>query len=193
MIQLESQNSYSKRDWFIYFIFIPGVFTLLLSGLILQFLGYNVTGKMVNWLKQIPGINQTFSTSADKGGGETGKSDTVQQLQQKISDLNGQITALQKVRDDLLKSQAQKDAQIAQLQNQIFTLQKQLDQQKASANKVNNQAAVYEQMSPAKAAALLQAMPISQAKTIFTRLPSDTQAAILEKMSPQLANQLMSP
>jgi flagellar motility protein MotE (MotC chaperone) len=187
------ESSYSKAEWILYIIILPIIFTLILSCLILQLLGYNLFGKVTGYFKQIPAIKNAVSTTNDADSGAQQGSSEVRQLEKRMNELNQQVSELQKLRDSLLQSQEQKDALISQLRNQIFTLQKQLDDKKAEEDKQKADAALYEDMSPGKAAAILEAMPNDQARNILNHLSTDAKAAILEKMDPKKVPHLVSP
>ncbi|GIM47803.1 hypothetical protein DNHGIG_33520 [Collibacillus ludicampi] len=187
---MAKENSYSKTEWILYIIILPFIFTIILAFLILQFIGYNIADKVTGYFKQIPVVKNAVSSTKDANSGT--QSSEVRQLEKQMNELNLQVSELQKLRDSLLKSQEQKDALISQLRNQIFTLQKQLDDKKAEEDKQKADAALYEDMSPGKAAAILEAMPNEQARNILNHLSTDAKAAILEKMDPKKVLQLVS-
>jgi flagellar motility protein MotE (MotC chaperone) len=186
------ENSYSKTEWILYIIILPFIFTIILTFFILQFIGYNIADKVTGYFKQIPVVKNAVSSTKDASSGTQKDSSEVRQLEKQMNELNLQVSELQKLRDSLLKSQEQKDALISQLRNQIFTLQKQLDDKKAEEDKQKADAALYEDMSPGKAAAILEAMPNEQARNILNHLSTDAKAAILEKMDPKKVPQLVS-
>jgi flagellar protein FlbB len=188
-----TERSYSKKEWVLYILVLPLFFTMILSFFILQWIGYNVTDRVTGLFRQIPVVKNVLPSSFSTDTGTPKETAEVRQLQKQVADLTAQINELQRQRDSLLQSQDQKDALISQLRNQIFTLQKQLDDRRTGEAQQKETAAIYEDMSPGKAAAILEAMPVDQARNIFAHLSTDAKASILEKMDPAKVSQFVTP
>jgi flagellar motility protein MotE (MotC chaperone) len=60
------------------------------------------------------------------------------------------------------------------------------------ADPIQDQADIYTQMSAEKAAKILSNLPVTNIKKILSKMTSDQEASILEKMDPVLAGKILS-
>ncbi|MFD2171356.1 MotE family protein [Tumebacillus lipolyticus] len=184
---MEAEHRYSKVEWLFYIIILPLLLTALLSGIILQFLGVDVTGKIASAAREIPVISSLLPA-------EEGEADPQEQEatanKAKIQELQDQITALENEKQQADSDMKKKDGEIAALKKQIAELDK-----KGSVGQkdpLQTQADVYANMSPAKAALVLSQLSVTEAKQFLSKMSSKAQAAILEKMEPAIAAKMMS-
>jgi flagellar motility protein MotE (MotC chaperone) len=200
-------HRYGKLEWLFYIVILPLLFTALLSGIILQFLGFDITGKITSAAKQLPGVNYFFPDDpktqvATADGSEPTAS--VQSLQDKLQSTE---SANKQLQDDLKK----KNSEIDQLKKQIDTYKKKASadasgsqsngaspnagaaasEESAKPDPVKQQAQVYAEMSAAKAAAILDQLSATEARRVLEKMTKDQQAAILEKMEPAKAALIM--
>ena len=191
---MEETHRYGKLEWFFYIVVLPLLFTALLSGIILQFLGFDVTGKAANAARHVPGVSKLLPE--DKQAVAEPSAESVQQnLEQQKQEAEDKAAALadakQQLEDDLVK----KNAEIDKLKQQMEDEKKQEEEGEEATpppDPIKELAKVYSQMSPSKAAAIMTNLSVTEAKQIFAKMTSAQRAAILEKMEPAIASKILS-
>lgn len=190
-------HRYGKLEWLFYIVVLPLLFTALLSGIILQFLGVDVTGKIASGAKQIPGVSYLFPSE------EQAMPVTAEAEEQQKQELNDQMQALESENKQLEEDLTKKNAEIDRLKKQVDSLKKAKEGDTgagASATSVEpktvdpltEQANVYAEMSSSKAAAIMVELSASEAKRILDKMNSEQKASILEKMEPAIAAQILA-
>lgn len=187
MEETHEARKYSKFEWFFYLIFIPLLFTAVLSGIILQFFGYNVTGKLMTAARHTPVVKNWVPADA---------SAVVQQsinasIQKQLDDVNNQLLKEKSKETALQSDNLAKTSMISSLKAQIDALQQQINNKQSYADVIAAQVKAFSQMDPEKAATLISALPDDQAKKILVGMKSDAEAAVLEKMDPERASELL--
>jgi len=196
---MEETQRYGKFEWVFYIVILPLLFTALLSGIILQFLGFDITGKIASAAREIPVVNSLFpEEEGAKDGNQTAAPDTNQQLQE----TQDKAQALEKTKTQLENDLIKKNAEIEKLKKQNEAMKKEeatknatgsgSTQEQAQVDPLLQKAKVYVEMSPAKAAAIMSQLPVTEVKQILTKMSADQQAAILEKMEPAIASKVLS-
>ena len=190
---MEETHRYGKLEWFFYIVVLPLLFTALLSGIILQFLGFDITGKVANAAKHVPGVSKLLpqdEQAADSAA--SAQPDPVRQKQEAEDKAKALESSKKQLEDDLVK----KNAEIDKLKQQVEAeKKKQADGEEEAApppDPVKDMAKVYAQMSPAKAAAIMSNLSVTEAKEILSKMTSSQKAAILEKMEPLIASKILS-
>ncbi|MBL0388913.1 hypothetical protein JJB07_20155 [Tumebacillus sp. ITR2] len=193
----ESEHRYSGMEWTFYIVILPMLFTALLVGIILQFLGWDITGKIGHAARAIPGVSKILPAEPQEtaANGET-QADPAKQLQ----DAQDQIKSLEDTKKQLESDMVKKDSEITNLKKQIDDLKKKPDAKKdgsttgtaSTTDPFVQQAQVYAQMSPTKAAAVMSQLSVTEVKHIFSKMTNEQQAAILEKMDPAIASKILS-
>ena len=190
---MEETHRYGKLEWIFYIVVLPLLFTALLSGIILQFLGFDITGKVANAAKHVPGVSKLLPQDQQATADSTpSQPDPVQQKQEAEDKAKALESAKKQLEDDLVK----KNAEIDQLKKQAEAdKKKQAAEEEEAApppDPVKDMAKVYAQMSPAKAAAIMSNLSVTEAKEILSKMSSSQKAAILEKMEPLIASKILS-
>lgn len=175
------QKEHGKLKVFFYICF-PILFIAIFGAFILNFLGIPVGKTLQDWGNKLPVINYIIPDSAPKqainvDGTNNWKQKYLQDEQllkeqdQKIAELNKELNSNQKGDQNLKKS--------------IIALQKQLDtkQTQKYQDQMNKIAGIYGNMSPSKAAAILESMPLGDASTTVSLLNQDQQSSILGSMN----------
>ncbi|NEU29371.1 MotE family protein [bacterium LRH843] len=178
------EKSYNKLQWFFLVIFIPIVFTVILSGVIVSLLGINVLDKAKEIGGSLPIVSSYLSDEPENLDGEQ-----VPLLEQKIAE---QQAELDKLHDEMKR----KDEEILQLERKQLQLEEsQVVQKELAARKkkeLGEIAKTYETMSPKNAAAILAALPIDEAFMHLEQVSIEVRANILAKMESKKAADLMS-
>lgn len=187
----QEAHRYGKLEWILYIVVLPLLFTALLSGIILQFLGVDVTGKIVSAARAVPVVNQVLPQEEQPANAPTLEQEQAKQLQE----LQDKTQALEKTKAQLEEDLVKKNAEIEKLNKQLEDLKKKEKEETAKQpvkDPVKERAQVYAEMSPAKAAAIISQLSVTEAKQLLSKMSSDQQAAILEKMEPAIAARMMS-
>jgi flagellar motility protein MotE (MotC chaperone) len=191
----EETHRYGKMEWVFYIIILPLLFTALLSGVILQFLGFDITGKIASAFKTVTGQHTAQTTTAKPKPGDPAK---------QLQDAQDKVKTLEKTKQQLEDDLAKKNSELSSLQKQASS-PKSTDPQTAGSSSgttaaptppsdpLQDQADIYVQMSTTKAAAILGNLPVTKAKQILSKMTNDQEASILEKMDPVVASKILSP
>lgn len=182
------ERTYGKMEWFFYIIILPLLFTGLISGIVLQFMGYDVTGKLMSVARHTPVISSIVPPD------EQTKQELseVRKLQSQLDEAQKALTQVQQSASTSKQDLSAKEAELNKLKEQMKQSNQQSSDQQTADEYWKKQAKVYSQMSPKNAAGLLSALPMNQAKAILDRLGVDDKASILEKMDPKTAALLQS-
>lgn len=194
----EVEKTYGKLEWFLYMIFLPLMFTVILTAILLQFLGYNVKGELLKWGNSIPYVEKVIPGSnpkpkpADSAGEKA--SQKSEEDQKKITELNQK---LEQERDKLAKLEAEakaKDVEIEKLKRETERMRQQIEAAKKEQdeNPKREVAQLYTSMSPSKAAPIMAEMPMNEAVKILKLLKQNERSAILAKLEPKMAAEITS-
>lgn len=189
MAQVETEKSgYSGFERFLYLFFIPVVFTVILTVVLLNMFGYNVMDSVLRAANKVPLLEYVVPDPKEKPANPNDGADAVavnnQEELNKIADLE------QELEQELLNSQS-KSKLLEQLNEQIAALSAEIEEAKEA--KVQNiedlrsLAKVYSEMSPSKAAPVLSQMGTNDRMLIMSQMKPADQKRILEKMDPAVA------
>ncbi|MEH7253876.1 hypothetical protein V7111_17270 [Neobacillus niacini] len=177
------ENHRGKLASFFYVGVIPLIVTILLVGTALNFMGVPVWKTFQDWGNNLPVISKIIPgngpTPALAEGSEDSdywkqqflKSDEkLKEKDRKIEELNNQLSSNQEGLDELKKSNQE--------------LQFQLESQKTEGTKkqLEQVAAIYENISPSKAALMLVNMPLEEATFTLLQLDQKLQSSIIGSM-----------
>ncbi|BCJ85263.1 magnesium transporter MgtE N-terminal domain-containing protein [Effusibacillus dendaii] len=179
----QTERNYGKMEWLFYMIILPLLFTSVMVGLVLQLMGYNVTGKLLTVARHTPGLSAIIPPD------EATKQEQsqVSKLQKMLEDVK-QALGMSQQTNDLLKADLDtKNSELAKLQQQAADKLKADQQLQQNMAQWKQQAKMYSNMSPQNAASILSQMPVADAKNILSVMNADAKASILEKMDPQKA------
>lgn len=203
---MEAENHrYSGFEFVLYIIILPLLFTALLSGIILQFFGFDVTGKIADAARAVPVVGEWLP-----------EEDPDKDLtpEEKLAKAKGQVETLEAGKTQMQEELAKKDAEIERLNKQIEEMKekkkKEAEKAEADANTaavgtgevaeeekqpedpVEVQAKVFAEMSASKAALVMSKLSVTEAKLILAKMTFEEQAAILQNMKPEIAGQIVS-
>lgn len=195
-----TENKYGKLEWFLYMILLPIMFTVILTAILLQFLGYNIKGELFKWGNSIPYVEKVIPGSNPKPLPEaSAKSKATEQVEASKKQINELTQKLKQGEEQLRKADAEvkaKDDQIVEMQIQMGQLRRQLEETKKTqgdkATPDQQVAQLYKSMSPSKAAPILAAMPMNEVVTIIKAMKQDERSAILAKLDPTIAANITS-
>jgi flagellar motility protein MotE (MotC chaperone) len=186
----EIEKPYSKLQWLFYIIIVPTIFTLLLVGIILTFLGVNVvdsvlsTGQKVPVLSSIlPEPKEPINQDLDDQAAEP----SLQEAEERASQFEQDIGRLE-------NELAQKTEEVETLTEQMEQLKKEMQDKRLSEverlNKLRELAQIYVGMSTSKSAAIIENLSLHEAALIINEMASKDQSAIMTKLTPTYAAKL---
>lgn len=189
MEEIAEERSYSRLEWFFYIIFIPLLFTLVLSAIIAQMFGYNVVGVLAKELNQIPVIEKLIPDAAidrppsEKEETKTDKKDVT------VADLKTQLAVKEREVNELKKKAKLEEQKAKQLQQgDAKASQEQMNEEKQK--QIKNLAKVYTTMSAGKAAPIMEKMSPEEAGQLLLVMKPEERSAIMAKMDPKTAADL---
>lgn len=199
-MESEVEKTHGKLEWFLYMIMLPVMFTVILTAILLQFLGYNIKGELFKWGNSIPYVEKVIPGSNPKPLAEASAPPKVTDEIEASRKQNHELTQkLKQEQEQLRKVEAEmetKDVQIVQLQSEIGQLKRQIEEAKKAQEEKSNPdrdvAQLYTSMSPSKAAPILEAMPMNEVVKIVKVLKQDERSAILAKLNPTIAAKITS-
>ncbi len=168
---------------FFYVGVIPLIITTLLIGTALNFMGIPVWKTLQEWGNTVPVINTIIPGNEPASALANGSEDSDYWKQQylnadeklkdkdkKIKELNTQISSNKEGLEELKKS------------NQEMQLQLEAKQTEESKQQMEQVAAIYENISPSKAALMVENMPLEEAVFTLLQLEVDLQSSIIGSM-----------
>jgi flagellar motility protein MotE (MotC chaperone) len=186
----EIEKPYSKLQWLFYIIIVPTIFTLLLVGIILTFLGVNVVDSVLATGHKVPGLS---SILPEPKGSIYQESET-QSVEQSLQEAQERATQSEQEIGLLESEIAQKTEEVAKLTEQIEQLKKEMEDKRLSEeerlNKLRELAQIYEGMSTSKSAAIIENLSLQEAALILNQMTSQDQSAIMAKLTPTYAAKL---
>jgi flagellar motility protein MotE (MotC chaperone) len=193
MEEMAEERSYSKLEWFFYIIFIPLLFTLVLSAIIAQMFGYNVVGVLAKGLNTVPVIEKVIPDSAFESASDKKEEKDVDEKDIKISELEAKLAAREKQLEKVQKDMETEKKRAAQLQQQQAETKAAVEKQKADEEKqkqIKSVAKIYTSMSAGKAAPILEKMAPEEAVQLLQVMKPEERSAIIAKMDPKKAADL---
>ena len=178
------EKPYNKLQWFM-FATIPVIFTVLIVLIVLSVAGVNVFQFSKDLASKVPVISSLIEKSDEPSENDFQKE--IVNLEGEIKDKETQMTKLESIIETKDKEIQTLDIEKQRLQQEISELKAvQNDDKRAFKDLIKT----YETMSAKKAAPIISALPDEQAVKILSSVKTDTLAAILEKMEPEVASRL---
>ncbi|MEC1376165.1 MotE family protein [Heyndrickxia oleronia] len=167
----------SRFQWFLYVIFIPLLFAIVIALIVAQFAGVNVFEKAKDLSGKLPFI----SSKVEKTSGKSLKEyeDKIIDLQAEIENKDTELTQLQSKIDSQDNEKQQMLLEQKRLEDEIDELKQIQNQNKKAFQEIVQ---TYESMSPKSAAPIILSMTDPEALKILSNLKSDVLAKIMEKM-----------
>jgi flagellar motility protein MotE (MotC chaperone) len=195
MEEMAEERSYSKLEWFFYIIFIPLLFTLVLSAIIAQMFGYNVVGVLAKGLNTVPIVEKVIPDSAFESASDKKKEKDVDEKDIKISELEAKLDAKERELKKVQKAMEEEKRRAIQWQQQQAQANAAaaVEKQKADEEEqkqIKSIAKIYTSMSAGKAAPILEKMAPEEAVQLLQVMKPEERSAIIAKMDPKKAADL---
>lgn len=186
MDNVEQERGYGRLEWFFYIVLLPVLFTILLTGILLSFFGYDVIRSLQTTANQIPFIERIVPDPKPSTN-ELGVSTELAQFQKLQADYEAkqvELLALQKEYEAMKR-------QSAQLSQENEQLRKESEERRASdkerALKLQELASLYSSISPSKAAPIIENLSLQEAVLVLSEMDIESRGKILEKMDAKKA------
>ena len=180
MEEMAEERKYSKLEWFFYIIFIPLLFTLVLSAVIAQMFGYNVMGILAKELNKVPVLEKVIPDAAVDSSAPAEDGNKADEKDSKISELEIKLEAKEREIADLKRK--------AELEKQKMDQVLQQAQKHQEATKAAEKKATEEEQK--KAAPILEKMAPEEAAQLLLTMKAEERSAIMAKMDPKKAADL---
>lgn len=192
MAQMETEKSgYGGLERFLYLFFIPVVFTVILTVVLLSMFGYNVMDSVLRAANKVPLLEYVVPDPKDKPSDALNVADQTSKDPAKEDELNEKIRLLEEELEQGQLAIQSKQEQVQQLETEISDLQQlladTLTAQSEAAEEIKTLAKVYAEMTPSKAAPVLAQMGIDERMLVLGQMKPSDQKRILEKMDPAIA------
>ncbi|MDF2936757.1 MAG: hypothetical protein K0Q90_2130 [Paenibacillaceae bacterium] len=205
MMEMEAEKpTFSAFERFLYWFFIPIVFTMVLIGALLSLFDYNVKDELLKIGNKVPGLSAVLPdpksdvkavqtpVSAGAANGENAPPEAA------AAEASAQLVALQKQLEAQTAELAgstqtlkDKDQTIKDLQAKIAALEAQKASQAKSDEEyqalITETASMYAKMSPSKAAPIMQNLTLKEQVLLLSEMKTDDRVRILEKMDAKKA------
>jgi flagellar motility protein MotE (MotC chaperone) len=187
----EQEKESNKLLNFFYIFILPLLFTALLTGLLLTFMGYDIKEEVLGIGKNVPGLS---SVIPDSESAKEKSQAAVEDYEKIIKEKEAELTALEEqLKKKILKIDEQ-TTEINNLHSEITALEEAFEEKKHTDEerkaRLAELAKTYGGMSSSKAAAVFEQMTLHEAALLLNEMKDAQQSAILGKVEPALAADL---
>ncbi len=177
-------------------LMIPIIFTIVLLGVLLILFNMNIRNAALTMAQKIPVVqNWVPAPNLDPEKTKLQESkDEIKSAETKIKELKDKLSAQEAELKEVTVGKTQQDTQLKDLQGQIETLQNESILAENPEQTVDNYqkqidelAKMYGNLSPSKAAPIIQNLTLEEMVLMFESMKSDKRIAIFEKMDPKVA------
>jgi flagellar motility protein MotE (MotC chaperone) len=186
----EIEKPYSKIQWLFYIIIVPTIFTLLLVGIILTFLGVNVVDSVLSTGQKVPGLSSILPEPKEpvmQESDDQAPEPSLPEAELRASESEQEIGRLE-------NELAQKTEEVETLTEQMEQLKKDMEDERLSEEErlsnLRELAQIYVEMSTSKSAAILENLSIQESALIMNQMASKDKSAIMSKLPPTYAAKL---
>jgi flagellar motility protein MotE (MotC chaperone) len=204
MMEMEAEKpTFSAFERFLYWFFIPIVFTMVLMGALFSLFGYSAADELLKIGNKVPGLSailpdpkgEVKDVQAPAQGAATHTEGTPEAA---ATEASAQLAAMQKQLEAQTAELAGSTQSLKDKEQTIKDLQAKvaaLEAQKASAAKsdeeyqalITETASMYAKMSPSKAAPIMQNLTLKEQVLLLSEMKTDDRVRILEKMDAKKA------
>lgn len=177
-------------------LMIPIVFTIVLIGVLLVLFNMNIRNSFLKTANKIPIVqNWVPAPNLDPEQTKLQKSeDEIESAEATIKELKNKLSAQETELKQVTDGKTQQETELKSLQEQIETLQNEKNLAETPEEivdvyqkEIDDLAKMYGNMSPSKAAPIIQSLEKEEMVLVFNSMKTDKQTAIIEKMTPKIA------
>jgi flagellar motility protein MotE (MotC chaperone) len=191
MAEVEAGRSYSGMERFMFFL-TPILFTLVLLGVLLTLFNVDLRNRFLEAGNKVPFLESILPEApAAEGEAVTDAAIRETNVSEKIAELEALLASKEIEVTQLASANTQQEQTIADLQAQLEQLnqigqEKQLDDEAYQA-RITELASMFGQITPSKAAPILQSMTLEEMVLIMDAMRPEIRVAVMEKMAPARA------
>lgn len=199
-MEMEAEKpTFNAFERFLYWFFIPIVFTMVLIGALLSLFDYNIVNELLKVGNKVPGLSVVIPDPKVEGGApavkNTGSSaapaDAPEDAEAVINSLKKQLADKEAELKSADEAYQQKDQALKDLQAKLSAVQAQAKADQKSDEEyhslIRDTASMYAKMSASKAAPIMQNLTLKEQVLLLSEMKLDERVAILEKMDPKKA------
>ncbi|HUC90971.1 MAG TPA: MgtE protein [Paenibacillus sp.] len=192
MAEIEAEKTYSAVERIMFFL-TPILFTLVLLGVLLTLFNIDLRNRLLDAGNKVPLLEKVLpdAPAAELPPGEGDETIRSRNIGERISELEKLLAAKESELAALTATKAAQENTIADLQSQLEQskaagAKKQLDDQEYR-NRISVLASMFGDMTPGRAAPILQSMTLEEMVLIMDAMSPDSRIAVMEKMTPRIA------
>lgn len=187
----QAEKSYSKLEWFFYIIFLPLLFTVLLTVILLYFMGYDTLNTALKWGNSVPVVERVLPEPKPEPGE---MADQASINENRVKDLRTENAQKEQTITELRSEVQAKEQSIKELENQIEELNASLEEKKTDEDQrqqeIGQLAQLYASMRPGNVAPILENLTMNEAVLMLEAMSNNDRSDILSEMNPQTAADL---
>nr|WP_246073056.1 kinesin [Paenibacillus dokdonensis] len=193
-VEKESAGGFER---FLFFM-IPIIFTIVLLGVLLTLFNVNVRNDMLEWAQKIP-VVKNWVPDPVKDPEKTKLQDAKDQVKSAnatIDELKSKLASQEANLQKAKEEKTQQEQKLKGVQDQLDSAQKSAEEAAAKGTEtdadpyekqIKDLAKMYADMSPSKAAPIMQNMTTEEMVQLLSVMKNDNRMAILAKMDPKVA------
>lgn len=190
MAEVEAEKTYSGLERFMFFL-TPILFTLVLVGVLLTLFNPDLRNRMFEAANRVP-LLERIVPDAPAGGNalnenairEMNHGEKIAELESLLATKEAELAELAGVRAELEQTVAQLEARVDELTQ--ANAERQLSDEEYQA-RISELAAMFGQISPGKAAPILESMTMEEMVLIMDAMRPEIRVSVMEKMTPSVA------
>jgi flagellar motility protein MotE (MotC chaperone) len=198
-MEMEAEKpTFNAFERFLYWFFIPIVFTMVLIGALLSLFDYNIMNEFLKVGDKVPGLSAVLPDPKVEGKpavknvlGEAEPAESEVNPETVINELRLQLAGKEAELKSADDAYHQKDQALKDLQAKMNAMQVQTKEDAKSDEEyqalIRETASMYAKMSPSKAAPIMQNLTLSEQVLLLSEMKLDERVGILEKMDPKKA------
>ncbi|WP_238590945.1 magnesium transporter MgtE N-terminal domain-containing protein [Paenibacillus beijingensis] len=189
-MEMEKQG-YSGMERLMFFL-IPILFTIILLAVLFALFNSNTRNKMLEVGSSVPGLSKLLPPPQSADTETAPKTDnTAKENEAKLAALQNQLKDAQSKLAAAAGEKTKQEDTIKDLQSRIDQLIRMNDEEALSEEqyqaKIADLSRMFANMTPSKAAPILQNMTLDEAALVLNSMSSDSRSGIMAKMDPKLA------
>jgi Uncharacterized conserved protein len=190
LAELEAEKSYSGLERFMFFL-TPILFTLVLIGVLLTLFNPDLRSRMLEAANRVPVLERIVPDAPARGESlsesairNMNQGEKIAELESQLAEKEAQLAELAGIRSELEQTVAQLEARVEELTQ--ANAERQLTDEEYQA-RINELAAMFGQISPGKAAPILESMTMDEMVLIMDAMRPEIRVSVMEKMRPSVA------
>jgi len=190
LAEVEAEKTYSGLERFMFFL-TPILFTLVLVGVLLTLFNPDLRNRMLETANKVPVLERIVpdapagkDTLNENAIRERNQGEKIAELESQLAEKEAELAELAGIRAELEQTVAQLEARIEEMTQ--ASAERQLSDEEYQA-RISELAAMFGQISPSKAAPILESMAMEEMVLIMDAMRPEIRVSVMEKMTPKVA------